>query len=39
MTDYSYIGVGKVHMRVAGSAAALAFVAVGLLAAAGHRPR
>lgn len=26
MTDYSYIGVGKVHMRVAGSAAALAFV-------------
>lgn len=26
MTDYSYIGVGKLHLRVAGSAAALAFV-------------
>lgn len=26
MTDYSYIGVGKLHLRVAGSATALAFV-------------
>lgn len=26
MTDYSYIGVGKVHLRVVGSAAPLAFV-------------
>ena len=26
MADYSYIGVGKVHLRVAGSADALAFV-------------
>jgi hypothetical protein len=26
MTDYSYIGVGKVHLRVAGSAAPLRFV-------------
>lgn len=26
MTDYSYIGVGKLHLRVAGSASPLAFV-------------
>lgn len=26
MTDYSYIGVGKLHLRVAGASAPLAFV-------------